>query len=678
MRFGEAALHHAILALAVLALVAAGLRMASAMSLRGLPRCLAATVFAATAAVLQALALGLAGLGGDTAALALAAAASWLAVRRWLPEPDVTVAEELIDWARGLRPVERTLAGGVAGAWAAWAAWLFAYPALGHDMVLYHVPEAIAWVHGGSPGSIEPIVTGLPVGNYPLTHEVLLSWGLALSRGLAWVTLATALAPVLIAAGTWVGLRGLGVGRLHSGLAAGALAATPAVLASQSGGASLDPAALGWLVACAAFCSMAPERPAALLVALPAAGLAVGTKTTAAPLAALVLIIGLAAVRSRLRPLASPLALAAGAAVAVGGYWYLRNLVDHGSPLWPFVAASWGDPSPPIIEGAKTSFLDRPGDTLSRLDSYYLEHFGGPLLLFAAALTAPLVARRREATWAALAASASVLIWLNAPFTGVVGNPIFDAGTGDATRYLLPGVAAAALAVALAARRGGPAAVAATCALTAALGVGLLNTFGLGFPSTPSPWTPAAGAAAGALLALAAGPALARRPPTPRAGVAAGATLAAVALLGAVAASGYVSRHADSAARQSGVAGWLDSQEEWRDGERSVSSSFSLIGPLAGDRLQHRLELLRPAESCELVAARAERGWVVLDRPSAHHPAPRCLDGVAPAYEDDHYRGYVPGTGPGGDRRRPSRATQVTAASTTAGTSPAARKRVDP
>ena len=151
---------------------------------------------------------------------------------------------ELVAWARGLDRISAGLLGAAAGLVGAWTAWLFLHPALGHDMVLYHLPEAIQWVHGGQPGSIDPIISSVPVGSYPLTHEVLLEWGLAIGRSFVWALLVTALAPVLIAAAGWLGLRALGVDRPVRGLAVAALVVPPAVLASQSGGASVDPAAL--------------------------------------------------------------------------------------------------------------------------------------------------------------------------------------------------------------------------------------------------------------------------------------------------------------------------------------------------------------------------------------------------------------------------------------------------
>src|SRR5439155_15194304 len=122
---------------------------------------------------------------------------------------------------------------------------------------------------------------------------------------------------------------------------------------------------------------------------------------------------------------------------------------------------------------------------------------GGPLLLLAGALVAPLVARSRAVAAAAVATGLSILLWMNAPFTGVLSARAFDVGTGDSTRYLLPGVAAAVLTVALASRRGGTVRALALALLAAALVVGLRDTFALGFPSAPSLRTPVAGALVG-------------------------------------------------------------------------------------------------------------------------------------------------------------------------------------
>ena len=644
--------HHAALALAVAALGGAGLRAASLAAPDGLARALAAVVLAAAAGVFEALALGLVALGGSSVALTLAALATWGAARVLLPAPGVAAGAELAGWWRGLGAWQAAGAGAALGGWAAWSAWLLIHPALGHDMVLYHVPEAVGWVHDGRPGSILPVVSTLPVGNYPLTHEVLLAWGLGIGRGFTWVSVVTAAMPALAALATWSGLRTLRAGRAVAALGALAVVATPGVVASQSGGASADPAALGWLCCCGALCAAAGARPGLIAPALVAGALAVGTKTTAAPLAVAMLAALAFASRRRLRALAPSLAAAGALAAAVGGFWYLRNLFSHGSPFWPFAAAPWGDERPGIIAAADVRFADRPRATLDRLGGYYWDHFGGPLLILAGALLAPLVTRSRAVLAAAAATLVSVLIWANAPFTGVGATPLFDIGTGDATRYLLPGVAAGVVAVALAGRAGAARRLAAAL-LAAAAATGLVNTFELGYPSAPKAWTPAAGALLGAAAALAralarlgGGRAAACSPApgsaAPRAPALRFAALAALLLAGvagAAASDGYVERHGRTGGGEARVSGWFAGQPAWRDGDAPVVSTFALVGPLAGDRLQHPLELAGAADACRRAAAGAPE-WIVLD---VRESRARGVSGCGtPDYADRDYQAFAP------------------------------------
>ena len=643
----SAGLHHALLALAVLALADAGLRVAARAVAAGLARVLAATALAAATAVVHALLLGLVELGGNPYALSAAAVLTGLAARLALPTRHETVTGRVGAWWREARLGERAAAGAAAGVVAAWTAWLLRYPALGHDMILYHVPEAVRWVQLGTPGSVEPVITGVPVGAYPVTLEVLLAWAMGIARSFVPVTLIVAAAPVVVAAAVWAGLRALGVGRAGAGLAAGALVATPAVTASAFGGASLDPVALGWLCSAGTLVTVAVCRraPALLAPALVAAALAVGTKTTAAPLGLITLGVALVLLRTHLRALARPLVLAVLLGAGAGGVWYVRNLIEHGSPLWPFVAAPWGDPQPPLIAAADISFLDRPGETLSRLGAYYLDHFGGALVVLAGALLAPLLAPRRAVIATAAAVALSVLLWMNAPFTGVVEQRGFEQGTGDATRYLLPGVAAAVLAVALASRRGGARGAVALGLLAAGLAWNLVNLFRLGFPSAPSPTTPLAGGALGVLVAVVV-TALGGRPRAvhrlPRWAPAAAGVLLAGVLLAPVA-GGYVARHAETGGRQAAVTAWLTSQPRWREGDDPVATSFSLIGPLAGDRLRHPLALFVPREPCPRLRARAARGWLVFDRVAGVPPGvARCLGRPGPDFQDADYRAYAP------------------------------------
>src|SRR5439155_2456134 len=113
------------------------------------------------------------------------------------------------------------------------------------------------------------------------------------------------------------------------------------------------------------------------------------------------------------------------AAVAIGGVWYVRNAVTHGSPLWPFRALPFGDPEPPFFRRLDTTFAGRPRATLDRNADIYVKTLAGALLVLALGLAAPLLAPRRRWVAAAWAATLVALVsWLVAPFTGASPDAI--------------------------------------------------------------------------------------------------------------------------------------------------------------------------------------------------------------------------------------------------------------
>ena len=644
-----AVVHHALLALNVGVLGAAGWRAAAGAVPGGLERGVAAAVLAGAVAVAEAVLLGLAGLGTSPAALTLASLV--VLVLAWRLVPSSAGGAGLGGWWRGLGLGARAALGAVTGAGLAWAAWQLRYPALGFDTVHYHLPESVIWVQKGTPGSVEPVLPGLPVGNYPVTHEVLVAWTMGLARSFVPVTLLTWALLALTAVSGWLGLRRLSVRPAVAALAVAALCALPPLLAWQEIGGITDPPALAWLTACAALALSARERPRLLAVALLAAALAVGTKTTVLPFAGLVLALAGWRLRGHARALRGPLALALVLGLVVGGGWYARNLVDHGSPFWPIVAAPWGDPVPPSVAAVQTSFLERPGATVDALGDRYLDRFGGGLLLIAGGLLAPLLVRRRATIAAGAATALGLLVWARAPVTGLSRVPGLDETTFSTVRYLLPVLAAACLALALAAGRPGrrvPAAIAAAL-LATALVVNLAQVFGRGFPVSPSPVTPLAGGVLGALAALAVSALPARPPlrrPRVRLAVAAGAVVVAGVVL-ALPAGGYVARHADTGGvLSSGASGWLADRPGYAAGSRPVAGAGSLIGVAAGDRLRHPLVPVPPGESCERLAARTRAGWlVVFGAPvSGARPvnAGRCRGIGPPAYEGGAFAVFGP------------------------------------
>jgi hypothetical protein len=628
--------HHALLGLSVVALAVAGLRVASPLAERGLARLLAAAVVAVAAAVEEAILLGLVSLGGSTIALSLAALATGAGALILLPRPAIPLATEAIEAWRSRTPLERAGLGAIAGAGLAWAAWQLRHPGLGFDTIHYHLPEMAIFVQGGQPGSVHDVLPGLPVGNYPLTTEVTIAWAMGIARSLVPVVLWSWLTLTLTAASSWAGLRALGASPLTAGLAAAALCTNPWLLAWQSNGSVTDPPALAWLVTCAALTVLSRERPALLAVAIVAGGLAIGCKTTVMPFTLAVLVIGLWLHRERLRALVRPLAFATCAALLVGGVWYLRNLFTHGSPFWPIVATPWGDDVPASVRAVHTSFLDRPRATMDLLGHSYIDRFGGGILLLAAGLLAPLVAWRRRVIIGAAAVGAGLLIWARSPVTGIAPAATLPETVFSTTRYALPVVAAACLALALAATdRRSKLRLAALLALAGATVVNLVETTRLGYPVAPSALTPLAGAAVGAVAGFGSSWLMGRSvvPSRVRDWLAPALVVGACAVL-AVPAGGFVRRHGETGSSALALAvTWLANDPQYSSGDAPLATTPAFVGPLAGDRLQHRLEAITAHESCATVAARARSQWLVVFGGPLGGKAPeqvkRCLGGSA-------------------------------------------------
>jgi hypothetical protein len=643
---------HVLLALAILALGGAALRMVARVSPAGLERAIAALVVGVALAIAEALALGLVGLGASPVALSLAAAATWAATRA-LPAPGPPVGTEIAHWWAARGPVARVAAVAAAGAFAAWVGWLLRYPSIGFDSTVYHFPDIAGWIANGKPGSQLFLSYDIPYGNYPLTDEVAQTWAAAIARSWVPISLWNPFMLVVLAGAAWQTLRNLSVPPRVAGLATAAFVSTPLIL-RQLNEPQTDLPALGWLACTAALATGAGRRPALLVPALVAAGLAIGTKATVAPEACLALAYGAYLAREHLRPLAGWLALGLAGAFVVGGIWYVRNIAQHGSPLWPFVAAPWGDESPRFLGLIDKSFIERPSDTLDgRLGSYssllgggWIALLGG-LAVLLVGLLAPLSDPRLRRTLrvAGAAAVLGTLIWSASWGTGLQTSPELTTPAGwpiSTIRYLLPAAALAILAVALAARIPGRLGHAATAVLALILGWSLVADVQLGSPYTPSLLVFAAGALAGVAV-LGATRLVPRPPPIPAAPVAVAAAVVIGALLAPVS-NGYVERTVDvvgSTAPASGVVKWFADQPGFEDDDWKVAiGARGVPGTLAGDHFTHELELVPAHGPCRELRELAKDTplmvsgpgwWVGLIGVNAFN-APRCMEAERPAF----------------------------------------------
>jgi hypothetical protein len=496
-----------------------------------------------------------------------------------------------------------------------WTAWQLRYPFIGLDSLLYHLSLPAVWTQQGSPGALVDLVAGLPVASYPVTSEVALAWAIGISGSWVAASVVNVALLALMAMAAFVGLRGTGVDVREAGLGAAALASLP-LLTAQLGGPATDLPAVAWLAVAAALACVAARgwgtqapSPGLLAVALVAAGLAIGTKTTT--VLPLLCALGAAAwwLRGGLRGAARPLAAGAIAAALVGLLWPLRNLYLHGSPLWPFVPGPFGDPTPPVMAAVEARFIDDPGGLLALHAGDYIETLSGGALLLLGGLVAPLVRRSRTALIAAGVTALAVASWTFSPYTGLEDESLAVGGL----RYLLPALVAATAALCLASLGGGRTlrrAVAAVLGL--ALALSLQRALTVGFPVAPALVTVLALAALGAGAGLLAGR---LRPPAwawaaPAAAMVAGAALS-------LAAGGYGQRHADTGLFDDGLLRALPAQQAAGAQPTPLAMAPVVLPFVAGDDLAREIVPLAGGADCPTVRRHAADGLLALQ----HTPA---------------------------------------------------------
>jgi hypothetical protein len=328
----------------------------------------------------------------------------------------------------------------------------------GFDSTWYHGPFAAGFFQGGNTWDLHFIAPQFLAWFYPANAEIFHAVGmLAFGRDL--------LSP-LLNLGWFVGclVACWCIGRPYKAapwsLALGAVALSVPALADQAGEARNDIVGIFFLLAAVAIALNGERDARTALVAGLAAGLAAGTKLNFL-LPAAVLVIGMAVIASR-GERARVLGGATLAALAGGGYWYLRNLARSGNPLpWIQHLGPIDLPAPEQALGGREahSVLGYLSDGAVWSDWFLPGIHDGlwflwPLLLaaalaglslaafpFACSFLAP-EAKKEQANAGALAVAGLVglatgLAWLVAP-TSASGPDGMPRGFESGLRYLAP------------------------------------------------------------------------------------------------------------------------------------------------------------------------------------------------------------------------------------------------
>jgi hypothetical protein len=242
----------------------------------------------------------------------------------------------------------------------------------GFDSLWYHLPWAASFAQTGNVVSLRFTDVEYLTPFYPATAEMLHGLGIVLlgrdtlspGLNLGWLGL------VFLAAYCIGRPRGVGPATLLGGAVA---MATSMMDYSQAGAAANDVVAVFFLLAAVAFLISDPDRPAALILAAIAAGLAIGVKlTVAGPVLGLTIgVVAIAPARERLRTAG----LWLGPLIVAGGFWYARNLIAVGNPLpWTSFAGLLPTPAAPLQQSTGFSVAHYV------TSGHFWSHFAAPAL----------------------------------------------------------------------------------------------------------------------------------------------------------------------------------------------------------------------------------------------------------------------------------------------------------
>ncbi len=317
-------------------------------------------------------------------------------------------------WRAGLALAAAILAG----------AWLWLAPPFFYDALVYHLGLPWTWLVNGS---FQPIRHDL-FSRFPLAGETIylvpVSLGLpAAAAGLHWATFVVALA-------TAAGLaRRLGAGRVSWVAPVLLLACWHAVF--LAGQANVDHlVTVGVLVAGEHL--TADDWPARRRVVGAALGLALAasSKYTAAPIVAAVLVAAAVVWPRRLRATAA----AAGLAAVFSSFWWARNLLQTGNPVFPLLwrwlgGRGWTERDDGRFLALTREGVGGLGDALHGFVKVLVppDGLGWWVVVAIPLASVPLLVRsdrRRTAAWTGLTVLLALAGWL---------------ATSQTTRYALPG-----------------------------------------------------------------------------------------------------------------------------------------------------------------------------------------------------------------------------------------------
>jgi Dolichyl-phosphate-mannose-protein mannosyltransferase len=208
------------------------------------------------------------------------------------------------------------------------------------DALWYHLPIPVQWLQAGNIRIVPFVAPSLPVGTYPANGELLDLWFLLPVHKDFLVQLASIPAVALSATGVALLARTLGA-RPHAAAASALLVLTlPPVLLTQVGTNLTDLFMAGAITASAAFLARFTrgEQMRDGVLAGMAAGLAVGARYQALIAVLPLVAIGISSLIARRQSAARLLRIGVAATavlVSFGGYWYIRNWLTTGDPLYP-------------------------------------------------------------------------------------------------------------------------------------------------------------------------------------------------------------------------------------------------------------------------------------------------------------------------------------------------------